>query len=109
MPNTIVTLTKNNIDDIIGKSNKPVVIDVFASWCGPCMSMKPSFEQLAEELADTHIFAEINVDESRDLAINFNVTSVPTFIFIKNKQVVGRETGYMSKDELKSHIDDYCS
>lgn len=105
----IVTLNKNNMDEVIGNATKPIVIDVFALWCGPCMSMKPSFEQLAEELASTHIFAEINVDESRDLAINFNVTSVPTFIFIKDKQVVGREMGYMSKDDLKKHIEDYCS
>ena len=103
----IITLTKNNIAEIVEKATKPVVIDVFATWCGPCMMMKPHFEQLAQELSEHYIFAEINVDESRELAINFNVTSVPTFIFMKNNTIIGREVGYLPKEEFKKRIENY--
>jgi thioredoxin 1 len=77
---------------------------VFATWCGPCQMMKPFFEELAKELGANYTFGQINVDESRELAIDFGVTSVPTFIFIKNNQVVAKETGYMPKDQLKAKI-----
>lgn len=101
----LTAVTKQNIDMLVANSDKkPVIIDVYALWCGPCMNMKPSYEALAQELGDAYVFAELNVDEARDVAIDFNVTSVPTFIFIKNKVVVGREVGYMPKDDLKIAI-----
>jgi thioredoxin 1 len=103
----IVNLTKQNSKDVIEQNNNPVVIDVYATWCGPCIQMKPFFEQLATELSDKYTFAELNVDESRELAISLNVTSVPTFIFIKNKNIVGREVGYMPKEELKAKIEEH--
>lgn len=104
----VTTITKENINILMEESvTKPLVIDVFAVWCGPCMSMKPSYDQLAQELSETYNFAELNVDQARDVAMSFNVTSVPTFIFIKNKTVVGREVGYMPKDDLKNLIKRY--
>lgn len=104
----IHAVTKENIAVLMEESvKKPLVIDVFALWCGPCMSMKPSYDQLAQELGDSYTFAELNVDQARDVAISFNVTSVPTFIFIKNKAVVGREVGYMPKDDLKNLLKRY--
>ncbi len=102
----IVNLTKQNSKEI-QQSNKPVVLDIFATWCGPCLQMKPHFEQLAHELSEKYIFAELNVDESRELALQYNVTSVPTLIFIKNSNIVGREVGYLPKDELKAKIEEY--
>ena len=100
----IITITKENVKKEIQESKKPIIIDVFATWCGPCKLMKPIFEQLAEEYKEHYVFAELNVDESRELAIAYGVTSVPTFVFIKNNQVIGKVTGYMSKDELLSKI-----
>jgi thioredoxin 1 len=100
----ILTITKENVKHEVQESKKPVVIDVFATWCGPCQLMKPLFEQLAQELGDSYVFGELNVDESRELAISYGVTSVPTFVFIKNNQVAGKATGYMSKDELQTKI-----
>jgi thioredoxin 1 len=103
----IVQLTEKTAKEILEQNEKPVVIDVFAKWCGPCIQMKPFFEQLASELSDRYTFAELDVDASRELAINLNVTSVPTLIFIKNKNIVGREVGYLPKDELKAKIESY--
>lgn len=103
----ILTITKENINSLIENPEKPAVIDVFATWCGPCMMMKPHFEELAEELGNKYTFAQLNIDEARELAIQFSVTSVPTLIFIKNKSIVGREVGYMSKADLSKRIQNY--
>lgn len=104
----IVALTKQNVDSFIN-GDKPIVVDVFATWCGPCMQMKPHFEKLAQEYEKNYVFASLNVDEARELAIHFNVTSVPTFLFIKNKIVVGREVGYMPIEDLKSRMLEYLT
>ncbi len=103
----VVTLSKSNIDAEVTKSKVPVIIKVFANWCGPCMQMAPVYEELAKELVSVVKFAQLNVDDSRDLSIQFGVTSIPTFIFIKNNEVVGREMGYMSKDDLKERVQQY--
>lgn len=100
----IVNITKHNFKQEIEDSNKPVVIKVYALWCGPCQHMMPSFEELDKELNSKYKFAKLNVDESREIAINYAVTSVPTFLFIKDNNVVGKEIGYMSKEDLQDKI-----
>lgn len=100
----VIAITKDNFKKEIEESTKPVIIDVSASWCGPCQQMKPVFEQVARDLSAEYTFGEINVDESRDLAIKFGVTSVPTFIFLKGGEIKGKERGYMSQDDLKNKI-----
>ncbi len=103
----ITSLTNENYKQEIEQSTKNVVIDVYASWCGPCQMMAPIFDELAKELEGNYKFAKLNVDEARDLSIKFGVTSVPTFLFIKNNQVAGRETGYMDKQDLVDAIKKY--
>lgn len=104
-----VSITKDNYQQEVVNSALPVVIDVYASWCGPCQQMAPIFEVLAKELKDEYKFVKLNVDEARDLSIQFGVTSVPTFIFVKNGQVKGKETGYMNQEDLKARIQEYLS
>lgn len=101
-----VIVTKENFEKEIAHSKLPVIIDVFATWCGPCQQMMPIFQELEGELGDRYKFAKINVDEARELSIQYGVTSVPTFIFIKDNQVKAKETGYMSKEELIEKIED---
>lgn len=103
----ITTLTASNAQSVIDGSQNPVVIDVFATWCGPCMHMKPIFEKVAQEHADTYTFAQLNVDEARELAIQYGITSVPTFLFLKNGKIVGKETGAMSKEDLVARLQEY--
>ena len=69
--------------------------------------MKPIFEQLSEELSGSYVFLSLNVDEERDLAIQYTVTSIPTFLFIRDNKVVGREMGYIPKDTLRVKIEEY--
>ena len=98
------SITKENYDAEVTKSAKPVIIDVFAPWCGPCQQMMPIFDELEKEQGDTYKFVKLNVDESRELAIQFGVTSIPTFVFVKDGQVQGKETGYIAKEDLLQKI-----
>jgi len=101
-----VTITHENYEEQIENATKPVIIDVYADWCGPCQQMAPLFDELSQELSSNYIFAKLNVDESRDLAVKFGVTSIPTFIFMKNGEILGKETGYMSKEDLRAKIEE---
>lgn len=102
-----IAITKDNFDNEIVNSKLPVILDVYATWCGPCLQMAPIFHELEKELGQKYTFAQLNVDETREIAINYGVTSIPTFIFIKNNEVLGKETGYMSKDDLAHKITEY--
>ncbi len=98
-------VNSGNFEQEVIKSALPVVVDVYAPWCGPCRQMAPLFEELSKELEGTVKLVSLNIDEERELAIQYNVSSIPTFIFFKNGKVVGKETGFMNKDALKDKID----
>ncbi len=89
------------------KSEKPVIVDVYATWCGPCKQMAPLFDELAKEHGDSYKFVKLNIDEERDVAIQHNVSSIPTFLFFKEGKLVGKETGYMGKDVLKEKLESH--
>ena len=100
-------ITDDNHKVEIEQEQGPIVLDVYASWCGPCQQMMPIFDELEEELGEAYKFAKLNVDDARDISIKYGVTSVPTFIFLKEGQVKGKETGFMNKDDLKAKIESY--
>lgn len=99
-----ISITSENFETVVVKATKPVIIDVFATWCGPCQQMAPVFEELEQELGSKYVFAKLNVDEARDLSIAYGVTTVPTFIFVQNNVVKGKESGYMDKEALQDLI-----
>lgn len=102
-----IAITQENFQKEIEQANQPVVMEVFASWCGPCQQMAPHFEALEKELKSQYKFVKLNVDEARDISIKYGVTSVPTFIFIQNNEIKGKVTGYMSKADLKARIEEH--
>ncbi len=99
-----ISVTSDSFDQEVLHSALPVVIDVYATWCGPCKMMAPLFEELSKELAESYKFVKINIDEERDIAVQYNVSSIPTFLFIKGGNLVAKETGFMNKEVLKAKI-----
>lgn len=103
----VTNVTKDNFTAEVEQSALPVIVDVYASWCGPCQQMLPIFEEISKELSSKYKFVKLNIDENREIATKFNVSSVPTFLFIKGGKLIGKEMGYMSKDILKQKIESF--
>ena len=99
----IIDLTKENFQAEITKSDKPVLVDFWAVWCGPCQMMAPILHELEAEMPDVQI-GKVNVDEQMDLARQFRVVSIPTLIIYKIGQEVQRMVGVTSKEELKDAL-----
>ena len=92
-----------NFSDII-KSDKLTLVDFFATWCGPCKMMHPILEQLKEEMGDSIRILKIDVDDNEDLSMQYNIQSVPTLMLFKSGEIVWRQSGAKSLNELKSLI-----
>ncbi|NLZ38040.1 MAG: thioredoxin [Firmicutes bacterium] len=86
------------------QSDKPVVVDFWAAWCGPCRMMAPVFAELAEEMAGQVKFVKVNVDENRKSAEKYNVMSIPTLIMFKDGAPVATQIGFLPKDQLKQKL-----
>ena len=99
----IIDLTKENFQAEFTTSDKPVLVDFWAVWCGPCQMMAPILHELETEMPDVQI-GKVNVDEQMDLARQFRVVSIPTLIIFKNGQEVQRMVCVTSKEELKDAL-----
>jgi thioredoxin 1 len=99
-----VTVTDSSFEVDVIKSVKPVLVDFWAEWCGPCKVMEPVLDQLSEEMADTLTIAKLNVDENTEHAGQFNVESIPTMLLFVNGQPVERLVGVMPKESVIEKI-----
>ena len=97
-------VTKENFQTEIVESDKPVVVDFWAEWCGPCKMAAPIFESLAEKYGDKVKFAKLNIDEQGELAVMNRVMSIPTFIVFDGGKAVDRMIGLSSEEELEEFI-----
>ena len=97
--------TEQNFDQEVLKSDKPVLVDFWASWCGPCQMMGPIIEELAKEVGDKYKVGKLNVDENRGIAGQYNVMSIPTLIIFKGGQPVKQLVGVQAKESLRAELD----
>lgn len=92
----IIKLTKENFEQEVLKSEKPVLVDFYADWCGPCQMLSPIVDEIADERSDIKV-GKINVDEQMELAQKYGVMTIPTLLVIKNGEIVNKHIGAQSK------------
>lgn len=95
----VLHVTKENFEQEVLKSDKPVLVDFWASWCMPCKMLAPILDEVAEETEEFKV-CKVNVDEEGDLAMQFRIMSIPTLVVIKQGEEVKRSLGVISKDEV---------
>lgn len=95
-----IIITKENFEAEVINSDKPVLVDFWATWCGPCMMLAPVIEEIANELSGEIKVGKVNVDEEGELAVKFGIASIPTLMVFKNGQVTNTAVGYRAKDEI---------
>ena len=98
-----ITITANNFEEEVVNSDKPVLIDFWASWCGPCKMLAPSVAKLAEEHPEIKV-GKVNVDDEQALAMRFGITSIPTLILFKGGQAVNHTMGFQPYQSLEAFI-----
>lgn len=100
----VITLTKDNFQEVVFNSEVPVVIDFWAPWCGPCKMMAPTIERLAEESDGSYIVCKVNVDEEDELSNKYRIMSIPTIKVFKDGIVTATTLGVTPQDEIKRMI-----
>lgn len=99
-----ITLTKQNFESEVLKSDIPVIVDFWATWCGPCKMIAPTLSEIATEMKGKVKVAKANVDEQMELAIEYKVEVIPTLFFFKDGQVVKKTVGVQTKQEIQTII-----
>ena len=100
---SVLTVTKENFQKEVMDSAQPVLLDFWASWCGPCLMVSPVVDEIAEENTDVKV-GKVNVDEQRELAAQFNVMSIPTLVVTKNGKIVNQMVGARPKVQIAAML-----
>jgi thioredoxin 1 len=98
-------VTDQTFEDQVVKSDKPVIVDFWAPWCGPCRMMAPAFEDLAREYQGRMVFAKLNVDYNPGVASRYGIRSIPTLLIFRGGRLVDQLIGARPRQDLKNHIE----
>lgn len=101
---SVITITKDNFDSEVLNSDKPVLLDFWASWCGPCKMVAPVIDEIADENTDIKV-GKINVDEQMELAQKYNIKTIPTLMVMKDGKIHNSSIGVQSKQNILSLLD----
>ena len=102
---SVIECNDDNFDSVVIKSDKPVLVDFNATWCGPCRMMGPIIEELSNE-NDKYKFVSVDVDEASELSEKYSISSIPCLVVIKDGKEVKRNIGFISKEDLESMLGD---
>ena len=100
-----ITLNESNFDREVTQSEKPVIVDFWAEWCGPCKMIAPLLDEVAREKAGVVKVAKVNVDENQSLSFKYNIRAIPALLFFKNGQLRDQITGMTSKKDLLNRLE----
>lgn len=101
----VIELTDANYDEIVNKTDKPVVIDLWAEWCGPCKMITPIMDDLDKEYEGKAVITKLNVDDNPETTGKFGVRNIPTVLFLKNGEVVDKQVGAVPKQVLAGKLE----
>jgi thioredoxin 1 len=107
MADGIVTLTTSTFDETVASSDKPIIVDFWAEWCGPCKMIAPILGEIANEQAGNLTVAKLNVDDNPDIAMRFNVMSIPTLLVFDGGEVRKRLVGAKGKGQLLQELNEF--
>lgn len=100
-----IEVTDANFEEVVLKSDKPVLVDFWAEWCGPCRMVAPVVKELAEEYADKAVITKMDVDSNPATSVKFGIRNIPTILFFKNGEIVDKQVGAVPKTILASKLD----
>ena len=100
-----VEVTDANFEELVLKSDKPVLVDFWAEWCGPCRMVGPVVNELAEDYGDKAVITKMDVDANPETSVKFGIRNIPTILFFKNGEVVDKQVGAVPKTSLATKLD----
>ena len=102
---SVIKLDESNFDREVTQDGKPVIVDFWAEWCGPCKMIAPLLDEIAREKAGSLKVAKVNVDENQSLSLKYNIRAIPALLLFKNGQLRDQVTGVTSKKDLLNRVD----